>query len=112
MFTEKSTGIVEVTDQSFGSAVLAAGKPVLLDFWAEWCPTCKALTPVLEEFAAQYSHKLTIAAINADQNPETANKYSVASIPTMLLFHDGRMLRRISGSQTKATLMRELGELL
>ena len=82
-----------VTDQSFQADVLGSDKPVLVDFWAEWCGPCRMIAPALEEIAADLGDKVTIAKINIDENPDTPGKYGVRGIPTMLLFKNGEAVR-------------------
>jgi len=86
-----SDNIKAVTDLSFEEDVLNAGKPVLVDFWAEWCGPCRALGPVLEEVAASHGEKVTFAKMNIDENPQTPSKYGVMSIPTLILFKNGQV---------------------
>jgi thioredoxin len=98
-----------VTDQSFGSDVLQADGPVLVDFWAEWCGPCRQVAPVLEEIAGEHA-ELTIAKLNIDENPETARNYQVMSIPTMAVFSGGQLVKTIVGARPKAAILRELTE--
>ena len=93
-----------VTDQSFADDVLGADKPVLVDFWAEWCGPCRMVGPILDEIAREYEGKLTIAKVNIDDNPMTPNEYSVRGIPTMLLFKDGKLLDTKVGAMPKGQL--------
>ncbi len=93
-----------ITDSSFEQDVLKSNKPVLLDFWAEWCGPCKALTPVLEEVASLYSGKITFAKLNVDENQETPTKYGVRGIPTLILFKNGEVVNTRVGSATKSQL--------
>ena len=86
-----SEHIKTVTDLSFEQDVLNSTKPVLVDFWAEWCGPCRALTPILEDVAANYSEKVTFAKINIDEHPQTPSKYGVMSIPTLILFKNGQV---------------------
>ncbi len=86
-----SDNIKAVTDLSFEEDVLNAGKPVLVDFWAEWCGPCRALGPVLEEVAESHGEKVTFAKMNIDENPQTPSKYGVMSIPTLILFKNGQV---------------------
>jgi thioredoxin 1 len=97
-----------VTDNTFDTEVLGADGPVLVDFWAEWCGPCRQVAPVLEEIAGENEGKLTIAKLNIDENPQTARKYQVMSIPTMAVFDKGNLVKTIVGARPKAAILREL----
>lgn len=101
-----------VSDASFDTEVLSSDKPVLVDFWATWCGPCKMLAPVLKEIAAENAEHLTIAKLDVDANPETARKFQVVSIPTMILFNGGEPVKRIVGAKGKAALLRELSDIV
>jgi len=101
-----------VTDDSFDLEVLGSSKPVLVDFWAEWCTPCKMIAPVLEEIAALHSDKLTIAKLNIDENPKTAMNYNVMSIPTMTVYVDGKPVKSIIGAKPKSAILAELADYL
>ncbi|MEV0029102.1 thioredoxin [Nocardia sp. NPDC050793] len=103
-----SENTVTVTDKSFADAVLLSEKPVLVDFWADWCGPCKMVAPVLEEIASANADKLTIAKLDVDANPETAREYQILSLPTMMLFRGGKPVKQIVGAKGKAALLREL----
>jgi len=106
------TATITVTDDSFAQDVLASGKPVLVDFWATWCGPCKMVAPVLEEIAADHSDKLTVAKLDIDANPSTARDFQIMSVPTLILFTDGKPAKQIVGAKGKAALLRELDGLL
>ena len=107
-----TTATIAVTDDSFAEDVLANERPVLVDFWATWCGPCRMVAPVLEEIANEKADQLTIAKIDIDANPDTAGKFRVFSIPTLILFKGGEPVKRIVGAKSKAALLRELaGEL-
>ncbi|WP_067532551.1 thioredoxin [Nocardia crassostreae] len=108
MSDAKTTATKTVTDASFADDVLLSEKPVLVDFWAAWCGPCKMVAPVLEEIAATNSDKITIAKVDADNNPESAKHYGILSLPTMVLFQGGKEVKRIVGAKGKAALLREL----
>ncbi|MDX6202286.1 MAG: thioredoxin 1 [Frankiales bacterium] len=97
-----------VTDASFTTDVLQSEKPVLVDFWAEWCTPCKLVSPVLEEIANEHAEKLTIVKLNIDENPETARAYQIMSIPTMSVFQGGQIVKNIVGAKPKAAILRDL----
>ncbi|WP_227997790.1 thioredoxin [Nocardia australiensis] len=104
----KSANTVTVTDASFADDVLLSEKPVLVDFWADWCGPCKMVAPVLEEIAGTHADKLTVAKLDVDANPSTARDYQVLSLPTMMLFSGGKPVKQIVGAKGKAALLREL----
>ncbi|HET9257492.1 MAG TPA: thioredoxin [Pseudonocardiaceae bacterium] len=106
---DKST--VTVTDQSFADQVLRRDKPVLVDFWANWCGPCKMVAPVLEEIASEHS-EITIAKMDIDANPKTPRNYKIMSIPTMILFSGGEPVKQIVGAKPKAALLNDLADYL
>lgn len=93
-----------ISDDDFENQVLKASGPVLVDFWAEWCGPCKQLSPILDEVAAEFSGKVTVAKVNIDQNPEAPTKYGVRGIPTLILFKDGQPVATKVGSLPKSQL--------
>ena len=105
-----SANIVTLSDATFDEAIGGADKPVLVDFWAEWCGPCKMIAPVLEDLAAEQSEKLQIAKLNVDDNPNTAMRFSVMSIPTLIVFKGGEVAKRLVGAKGKGQLLQELAE--
>ena len=99
---------ITITDASFQKDVLESGTPVLVDFWATWCGPCKMIAPVLEEIATEQAGKLTIAKLDVDQNAASAQKYSVMSIPTLILFKNGQPAERLVGYMSKEQLLAKL----
>ena len=96
--------IKHVTDDSFGSDVLQADKPVLVDYWAEWCGPCKMIAPILEEVSKTYDGRLQVAKMNVDENREIPAKHGIRGIPTLMLFKDGKVLDTKVGALSKAQL--------
>ena len=105
--------ITKLTDATFDETISGSEQPVVVDFWAEWCGPCKMIAPVLEELAKENGGKLRIAKLNVDENPNTAMRYNVMSIPTLLVFkpgESGQEARRLVGAKGKAQLLQELSD--
>jgi len=99
---------ITVDDSSFDQTVLQSDTPVLVDFWAPWCRPCRMVAPILDELAEEYSGRVTIARIDVDQNPKTAARYNIMSIPTLMLFKKGQPISNIVGFRPKEELKRSL----
>ncbi len=93
-----SDKMVTITDANFDSEVLKSSQPVLIDFWATWCAPCRAIAPVVEALANDYAGKVKVAKVNIDENPKTPTTYDVRSIPTLLVFKDGKVVGQIVGA--------------
>jgi thioredoxin 1 len=103
---ETSTSVTQVTDADFEKAVLQSGKPALVDFWAPWCGPCRIIGPIVEELAPSYQGRAVIAKMNVDDNPMVAQRFGITSIPTLMMFKDGKLVDRAVGAMPKAELQK------
>ena len=102
--------VVVVSDAEFDSTVLESDKPVILDFWAEWCQPCKVLSPTVEEIAGEYEDTIKVGKLNVDDNPNTATKYGIRGIPTLLFFKGGKVVQQMVGVKSKAEIKKVIDE--
>lgn len=103
---------IVVTDATFATEVLKSDKPVVVDYWAVWCGPCRLVAPILDEIARTHADKITVAKLNVDENPATAGKYGIVSIPTLNVFVGGQVVKQIIGAKPKAALLRDLAPYL
>lgn len=104
-----SENIIDLSADSFDSAIAEKGLPVLVDFWAPWCGPCKMIAPILEELATEAKGKIKICKVNVDNNSQLANRYQIRAIPTLLLFRDGKVETQIVGMTSKEDLKKKAG---
>ena len=107
-----SDKITNLTNETFDELVSSADGPVLVDFWAEWCGPCKMIAPILDEIAEEQGDNLAIAKVNVDEAGEIAQRYQVMSIPTLLVFKDGEVAKRMVGASGKAKLLEDIAEFI
>ena len=105
-------GTKKVTDATFEADVLKNDKPVLVDYWAEWCGPCKMVAPVLEAIAEEHGDKLDVVKLNVDENPVVTQKYNIMNIPTLGVFKNGEVVMELVGARSKSALLRELADYL
>jgi thioredoxin 1 len=101
-----------VTTASFQADVLSSGKPVLVDFWAEWCGPCRMVSPILDEISAEHGQKLTIVKVNVDEEPQLAQQYGITSIPALQVFQNGEVVKSIVGAKPKPQLLADLSDFI
>lgn len=106
------SAVKTVTDATFEAEVLKSDKPVLVDFWADWCGPCKQMAPVLDKFAEEHGEKIQVVKINTDQNPETPRAYDVLALPTFKVYRGGEVVKDIRGARPKRKLEEDLAEFL
>lgn len=99
---------LEITDQNFDELVMNSDKPVIIDFWAEWCGPCRAIGPVIEELSKEYDGKVNIGKLNVDHNPEVSMNYGITSIPAILFVKNGQVVDKLVGAQPKANFVRKI----
>ena len=102
----------KVTDDSFEADVLKNEKPVVVDYWAEWCGPCRMVAPVLEEIATEHGDKIDVVKLNVDENPAIAQRYQILAIPTLNVFQNGEVVKQIKGAKPKAALLKDLAEFI
>ncbi len=100
--------MLQITDAGFEADVISNDKPVILDFWAPWCGPCRMMEPLLKEIAEEYADKIVVGKLNVDENPATATKFDVLSIPTLLVFANGQVVKKLVGAMPKKRLVDEL----
>lgn len=101
-----------VTDASFEDDVLRSARPVIVEYWAKWCGPCRQVAPVLDAIAADYAGQVDLVKLNIDENPVIAARYGVLAVPTISVFADGEVVKRLVGARSKAAFLREFGEFL
>ncbi len=104
--------LIQVTDDNFETEVLQSPQPCLVDFWAAWCGPCRAIAPVIEELAGQYSGTVRIAKMNVDENPKTPGKYGIRAIPTLIFFKNGDVAEQITGAVSKSHIEEALKKVI
>lgn len=105
-------GISTLTDATFDEEIGAASEAVIVDFWAEWCGPCKMIAPILEEISTEHRGKVRVAKLNVDENPNAARRFDVMSIPTLIVFQDGKPVKRMVGAKAKGQLLQELADFI
>ncbi|HVC09495.1 MAG TPA: thioredoxin [Elusimicrobiota bacterium] len=103
---------IHLTDDSFEKEVVQSASPVLVDFWAPWCGPCRMLSPVIEEIAKEYTGKIRVAKINTDDHPNSATRFKISAIPTLLFFKDGKVIEQMVGVHSKAEIKKTLDTLV
>lgn len=103
---------VDVTDSSFKAEVIQSTLPTLVDFWAVWCGPCRMVGPIVEELAAEYDGRLKVCKVNVDENHDTAKEYGIMSIPTLLMFQEGKVVERLVGAMPKAEFKKHIDKIL
>ncbi len=103
---------IHLTDDSFEKEVVQSQSPVLVDFWAPWCGPCRMLSPVIEEIAKEYTGKIRVAKINTDDHPNSATRFKISAIPTLLFFKDGKVIEQMVGVHSKAEIKKTLDSLV
>jgi thioredoxin 1 len=101
-----------VTDETFEAEVLKSSKPIIVDYWAEWCGPCRMIAPVLEEIASEHADKIDVVKLNVDENPGVAQKYQILAIPTLNVFQNGEVVKQIKGAKPKSALLKDLAEFI
>jgi thioredoxin 1 len=105
-----SSAVMELTETTFDEVIVSSPEPVVVEFWAQWCPPCRTMAPVLESMATDYDGRLRLVKINADEESDLARRFEVVSVPTLLVFTDGELRHRVIGARSRAQLLDEIGQ--